>query len=41
MVRDQYPTASGTRGRRVDVAERTYELSEFLVDVLGVTDVGA
>ena len=23
------------------VAERTYELSEFLVDVLGVTDVGA
>jgi L-lactate dehydrogenase complex protein LldE len=24
-----------------DVAERTHELSEFLVDVLGVTDVGA
>lgn len=24
-----------------DVASRTYELSEFLVDVLGVTDVGA
>lgn len=24
-----------------DVAEHTYELSEFLVDVLGVTDVGA
>jgi L-lactate dehydrogenase complex protein LldE len=24
-----------------DVAARTYELSEFLVDVLGVTDVGA
>lgn len=24
-----------------DVARRTYELSEFLVDVLGVTDVGA
>ncbi|HKC30031.1 MAG TPA: (Fe-S)-binding protein [Jatrophihabitans sp.] len=24
-----------------DVASRTYELSEFLIDVLGVTDVGA
>jgi L-lactate dehydrogenase complex protein LldE len=24
-----------------DIASRTYELSEFLVDVLGVTDVGA
>ncbi|GAA2642653.1 (Fe-S)-binding protein [Dactylosporangium fulvum] len=27
--------------RAEDVAARTYELSEFLVDVLGVTDVGA
>jgi L-lactate dehydrogenase complex protein LldE len=27
--------------RARDVAARTYELSEFLVDVLGVTDVGA
>jgi L-lactate dehydrogenase complex protein LldE len=27
--------------RAHDVGERTYELSEFLVDVLGVTDVGA
>jgi L-lactate dehydrogenase complex protein LldE len=24
-----------------ETAPRTYELSEFLVDVLGVTDVGA
>jgi L-lactate dehydrogenase complex protein LldE len=28
-------------GRAAAVAERTYELSELLVDVLGVTDVGA
>jgi L-lactate dehydrogenase complex protein LldE len=28
-------------GRAESVAERTYELSELLVDVLGVTDVGA
>lgn len=27
--------------RAADVASRTYELSEFLVDVLGVVDVGA
>jgi L-lactate dehydrogenase complex protein LldE len=27
--------------RAVEVAARTYELSQFLVDVLGVTDVGA
>jgi L-lactate dehydrogenase complex protein LldE len=38
MVRDVYPDLH--RSTRV-VAERTYELSEFLVDVLGVTDVGA
>jgi L-lactate dehydrogenase complex protein LldE len=38
MVRESYPrlvpAAAG-------VADRTYELSELLVDVLGVTDVGA
>jgi L-lactate dehydrogenase complex protein LldE len=38
MVRDSYPrllpAAAG-------IASRTYELSEYLVDVLGVTDVGA
>jgi L-lactate dehydrogenase complex protein LldE len=28
-------------GRAVEVADRTYELSELLVDVLGVVDVGA
>ena len=28
-------------GRATEVAARTYELSELLVDVLGVTDVGA
>jgi L-lactate dehydrogenase complex protein LldE len=28
-------------GRAEDVSRRTYELSELLVDVLGVTDVGA
>jgi L-lactate dehydrogenase complex protein LldE len=31
----------GLAGRAAAVAERTYELSELLVDVLGVTDVGA
>jgi len=38
MVRDLYP---GLSRLTVGVAGRTYELSEFLVDVLGVTDVGA
>ncbi|MCT2588228.1 (Fe-S)-binding protein [Actinophytocola gossypii] len=38
MVRDLYP---GLHRSTVRVAGRTYELSEFLVDVLGVTDVGA
>ena len=38
MVRDQYPhLVPGSAG----VAARTYELSELLVDVLGVTDTGA
>ncbi|MFH8369709.1 (Fe-S)-binding protein [Streptomyces sp. NPDC018031] len=51
MVRDNYPRigrkaqAEG-RGRRLadlaaEVVPRTHELTEFLVDVLGVTDVGA
>jgi len=38
MVRDLYP---GLHSSTTSVATRTYELSEFLVDVLGVTDVGA
>jgi len=38
MVREVYPDL---HRRARPVAERTYELSEFLVDVLGVTDVGA
>jgi L-lactate dehydrogenase complex protein LldE len=39
MVRDNYPRidAQLTAG----AVSRTYELTEFLVDVLGVTDVGA
>lgn len=51
MVRDGYPRISAraeTEGRgpvlsegAAAVAPRTLELSEFLVDVLGVTDVGA
>jgi L-lactate dehydrogenase complex protein LldE len=38
MVREVYPDLHRRAGA---VAGRTYELSEFLVDVLGVTDVGA
>jgi L-lactate dehydrogenase complex protein LldE len=51
MVRHHYPRMAerarlgGDGGRLAavlaDVAPRTYELSEFLTDVLGVTDVGA
>jgi L-lactate dehydrogenase complex protein LldE len=37
MVRDVYPRL----GRTGETVQRTYELSEFLIDVLGVTDVGA
>ena len=38
MVRDAYPRlVPGS----AEVAKRTYELSEYLVDVLDVTDVGA
>jgi L-lactate dehydrogenase complex protein LldE len=46
-VRHQHPhlaERSGDAALQAEVtglAERTYELSEFLVDVLGVTDVGA
>jgi L-lactate dehydrogenase complex protein LldE len=38
MVRDSYPRLVP---EAAGVAARTYELSELLVDVLGVTDVGA
>ncbi|MEJ3744645.1 (Fe-S)-binding protein [Actinomycetes bacterium KLBMP 9797] len=38
MVRDWYPKLVPDAA---DLAARTYELSELLVDVLGVTDVGA
>jgi L-lactate dehydrogenase complex protein LldE len=51
MVRDNYPrigarAAEEGRGSELadlaaEVVPRVYELSEFLVDVLGVTDVGA
>ncbi|MGW2559149.1 (Fe-S)-binding protein [Streptomyces sp. NPDC001514] len=39
MVRHHYPRLGGASA--VSLASRTYELTEFLVDVLGVTDVGA
>ncbi|NLU68760.1 (Fe-S)-binding protein [Streptomyces sp. HNM0574] len=39
MVRDQYPRIDGPG--TADAVARTYELTEFLVDVLGVEDVGA
>ncbi|WP_433472746.1 (Fe-S)-binding protein [Spirillospora sp. CA-142024] len=38
MIRDWHPRLAP---RAAAVASRVYELSEFLVDVLGVTDVGA
>jgi L-lactate dehydrogenase complex protein LldE len=38
MVRDSHPELTGDHA---SAAARTYELSEFLVDVLGITDVGA
>lgn len=51
MVRDNYPrigakaAAEGRGGELAEAAARavpkTYELTEFLIDVLGVTDVGA
>jgi L-lactate dehydrogenase complex protein LldE len=39
MVRDNYPRIDEQATR--DAVAGTYELTEFLVDVLGVTDVGA
>ncbi|HEX2145912.1 MAG TPA: (Fe-S)-binding protein [Glycomyces sp.] len=36
MTRDQYPHLTGS-----DIGQRVYELSEFLLDVAGVEDVGA
>lgn len=47
LVRHQYADLVASAGdtrlqrRAADVASRTYELSEFLVDVLGVSNVGA
>ncbi|MEE1940736.1 (Fe-S)-binding protein [Streptomyces sp. TRM 70361] len=47
MVRENHARVAGGAGdaalerAAAEVAARTYELSEFLVDVLGVTDVGA
>ncbi|UQI46609.1 (Fe-S)-binding protein [Streptomyces sp. HU2014] len=51
MVRDNYPRIGAraeAEGRGTELSEaaasvvpKTYELTEFLVDVLGVTDVGA
>ncbi|MEV4007639.1 (Fe-S)-binding protein [Actinomadura sp. NPDC049753] len=38
MIRDWHPRLAP---RTAGVASRVYELTEFLVDVLGVTDVGA
>ncbi|GAA4227849.1 L-lactate dehydrogenase complex protein LldE [Streptosporangium album] len=40
MVREQYPRLVGTDEAAATVP-KVHELSEFLVDVLGVTDVGA
>ncbi|MEV2275369.1 (Fe-S)-binding protein [Nocardiopsis sp. NPDC049922] len=45
MVRDAYPRLGEEGGRLsravADLAPRVYDLAELLVDVLGVTDVGA
>jgi len=47
MVREGYPRLAGLAGDEdlaratADVIPRVYELTEFLVDVLGVEDVGA
>ena len=45
MVRRHYPELFGSDGPWLDrarrVADKTYELSQYLVDVLGVADVGA
>lgn len=45
MVRHQYPRLfdedSEWRTRALAVADRTFEFTQFLVDILGVTDLGA
>lgn len=45
MIRHFYPElfadSPALRAAALDLAGRTYEFSEYLVDVLGVTDVGA
>jgi len=45
MIRHYYPELFADhpvlRAAAVDLANRTYEFTEYLVDVLGVTDVGA
>jgi L-lactate dehydrogenase complex protein LldE len=41
MVRDAYPRLVPDDPAVAEVAGRTYELSELLVDVLGVTELGA
>jgi L-lactate dehydrogenase complex protein LldE len=45
MVRNYMPTLfepdSDERAMATEIAQRTHEFSEFLVDVLGVSDVGA
>ncbi len=47
MIREQYPRLAAATGdaaleeRVKEIGARTYEVSELLVDVLGVTDVGA
>ena len=45
MVRHHYPELFDNRGkwfdRAVSVGQKTFELSQYLVDVLGVDDVGA
>lgn len=45
MVRDNYPKLGGSGSRlsrkMADLGPRVYDLTEFLVDVLEVTDVGA
>ncbi len=41
MIRCFYPTLVGGDPRAQEVADRTYELSQFLVDVLGVDRLGS
>jgi L-lactate dehydrogenase complex protein LldE len=41
MVRDTYPRLAPGDAGVLDLAARTFELAELLIDVLGVSDVGA